>query len=180
MAQAVFADLAVTDDQLALAAPYRRHGVNGLQSGVAGFMHALAGNNARGHQFNAPGFFGIDGALAIYGFAGPRYHTPQNCVTYRHLGDAAGSLDDITFLDVNILAHNGHADVVFFKVEHQPKDVARKLDELEGHHLFQTVHACDAVTHRQHNTGFTQLDLFVIVRNLVLDNLTYFFSSQFH
>ena len=41
---------------LALAAAHGGHGVNGFQTGVARFVHALTGDNARGHHFNAAEF----------------------------------------------------------------------------------------------------------------------------
>jgi hypothetical protein len=45
------------------------------------------------------------------------------------------------------------------------------------HGFFQAVDAGDAVTHGQDDAGFAQFDLLVIIRDLLFDNLTYFFSS---
>ena len=143
-------------------------------------MHAFAGDDPGGHHFDPAELFGVDGALAVQRLADSRDHAAQNGLADGHLGDAAGPFDHVAFLDVNVFAHDGDTHVVLFEVEHQPQDVSRKLDELEGHHLLQTVHTGDAVTHRQHDAGFAQLDFLVIVRNLVLDNLTNFFCAQFH
>src|SRR5664279_2793226 len=47
--------LAVTDDQLALAAADRRHGVDGLDAGLQRFAHALPLDHGRRLQFQGPG-----------------------------------------------------------------------------------------------------------------------------
>ena len=47
-------------------------------------------------------------------------HAAEQTLAHRHLDDAAGALDDVAFLDVCGLAHDGDADVVLFEVEHHP------------------------------------------------------------
>src|SRR5439155_4138502 len=61
------ARLAVTDDELALAAADGRHGVNGLDAGLEGLVHRLAGDDARRLHLEAPFALGVDRALAVDG-----------------------------------------------------------------------------------------------------------------
>ena len=130
-----FADLAVTDDQLALAASHRGHGINGLQTGITRFVHTLSGDNTRRNHFDPAELFGIDGPLAVKGFADGRDNTAQNGFTDRHLGNLAGTLDHVAFFDMDVLTHDRDTHVVFFKVENQPEDIAGKFYQFQGHHL---------------------------------------------
>ena len=68
-AQGGFADLAVADDQFALAPADRGHGVNGLIAGVHGLINRLALDDAGGLDFDAAEFLGIEGAFAVDGVA---------------------------------------------------------------------------------------------------------------
>src|SRR5690606_20907132 len=63
------AGLAVADDQLALATADGDHGVDGLDAGLQRLRHRAAGDHARRHFFDDVGFFGVDGALAVDGYA---------------------------------------------------------------------------------------------------------------
>ena len=111
-------------------------------------MHTLAGNNPRRHHFNPAGLFGINRAFAIQRFAHRRDNPAEYGLAHRHLGNLAGSFDHIAFFNMDVFAHNGDTDIVFLKVQHQPQDTARKLDEFQGHDFLQAVCTCDTVTDR--------------------------------
>jgi hypothetical protein len=158
----------------------RGHGVDGLEARVAGFVHTLARDDTRGHHFHAAEFFGVYRALAVDRLARGRDHAAENGLADRHLGDAAGALDDVTLLDVDVLAHDGDTHVVLLQVQHEPEDLAGELHQLQGHDFFKPVDPGDPVAHGQDDTGFAQLDLFLVIRDLLFDDLAYFFSSKFH
>src|SRR5439155_22629476 len=59
------AGLAVADDQLALAAAHRRHGVDDLDPGLQRLVHRLARHDAGRLHLETPGVVGCDRALAV-------------------------------------------------------------------------------------------------------------------
>ena len=63
------ADLAVADDQFALAPADWGHGVDGLEARVHGLVDRLAVDDAGGDHLDAAEFLGLDGALAVDGVA---------------------------------------------------------------------------------------------------------------
>ena len=95
-------------------------------------MHTFTGNNTRSHHFNPAVIFGIDRSFAIQGFAHRRDNPAEDRFTNRHLGDLAGSFDNIAFSNMNIFTHNSDTHIVFLKVQHQTQDTARKLDEFQS------------------------------------------------
>jgi len=169
-------NLAVTDDKLTLTPANRCHGVDSLQSRIAGFMNTLTGDNTRRNHFNPAGLLCVYWALSIQRLAHGRYDPAENRFTNRNLGDLAGPLDHISFLDMDIFAHNGATHIVFFKVQNKAKDTAGKFYKLKCHGFFQPIYTCNAISYGQNNTCFTQFNLLVIIRNLFLNNLTYFFG----
>jgi len=62
------AGLAVADDQLALAAADRDHGVNGLDAGLHRFLHRLARHHAGRQALHRVELRGLDGALSSIGW----------------------------------------------------------------------------------------------------------------
>jgi len=59
------AGLAVADDELALAAADRNHGVDGLDAGLHWFANGLAIENAGGDFFEWVALLRLDGAFAV-------------------------------------------------------------------------------------------------------------------
>src|SRR3546814_8119448 len=55
-----FSGLAVANDQFALAAADRHHGVDGFHTGLQRLSNRLAGNDARRDFFDDVGGFGVD------------------------------------------------------------------------------------------------------------------------
>ena len=140
-------------------------------------MHAFSSNDTRGDHFNPAKIFGINRALTVQRLTNRRDNPAKHGFTHRHLGDLAGSFNDIAFFNVNIFTHDGAAYIVLFKVQYQPQNPSRKFYQLQGHDLLKTVYARDTVTNRQNDACFTQLNFFVVIRNLFFNNLTDFFCS---
>jgi hypothetical protein len=82
--------LAVADDQFALSAADRRHGVDRLEAGLQRLFHGAAFHHARRAQFYVSSFFGRDGALAILRLAESVYDAAEHRLAHRHRHDVAG------------------------------------------------------------------------------------------
>ena len=72
-----------------------------------------------------------------------------------HLEQAAGAADLVAFLELEVVAEDGGADVVLFEVEHQARHRLARLRRGELEHLardgrLQAVNARDAVAHLEH------------------------------
>ena len=124
------AGLAVADDELALSAADRDHGVNGLDAGLERLAHRLALHDARCDDLDLAEFLGGDGALAVDGLADAVHHAAHDGVAHGHFGDPLGPLDDVAFADLGVVAHEHRAHVLFFEVERHAHDAARELQEL--------------------------------------------------
>ncbi len=83
------AGLAVADDEFALAAADRHHGVDGLEAGLHRLRHALAENHARRHALQGDFELGVHRALAVDGHAQRIDDAAQKLGTHRHFEDAA-------------------------------------------------------------------------------------------
>ena len=130
------AGLAVADDQLALAAADRDHGVDRLDAGLQRGIDVLAEDHARGDALDGRRLVGLDRALAVDRLAERVDHAADQRVADRHRGDAAGRADLVAFFDVGVLAQDDDADRVLFEVEGEPSDaVLRELDQLARHHV---------------------------------------------
>ena len=121
------AGLTVTDDELALTATDRDHGVDGLDPGLQRLLHRLATDDARRLDLDAARFGSTRWALAVDRLPERVDDAAEHRVTHRHAGDAARALDGVAFLDAGRLAEHGDADVVLLEVQHEPEDRAREL-----------------------------------------------------
>ena len=79
-----FSDLAVADNQLALAAADGNHGVNGLDAGLNGFAHGLAVDDAGREAFERIALGGLDGPLVVNGIAERVHHAADHAIADRH------------------------------------------------------------------------------------------------
>jgi len=65
------------------------------------------------------------------------------------------------------LAQEHGADLVLFEVQRDAGHAVRELDHLAGHHLFQAMHAGNAVAHADDRTDFGHIHGGVVVFNLL-------------
>src|SRR5262249_36914074 len=87
------AGLAVADDQLALAAADRRHGVNRLDAGLQGHLDRLATSDARRGRFDGPAVRRDRLAAAVARVAQRVHDAPQHRLADRHLQQRARRAD---------------------------------------------------------------------------------------
>ena len=78
------AGLAVADDQLALAAADRGHGVDRLDAGLQRLVDRLPLGDARGDRFQRPGLVGQDRALVVDRLAQGVDHAADHRLADRH------------------------------------------------------------------------------------------------
>ena len=111
----------VADDQLALAAADRDHRVDRLDPGLQRLLHRLPHDDARAPPSRPCRVVLLwIGAPAVHRAAERVHHPAQHRRPDRHLEQAAGAADLVAFLELEVVAHDGGADVVLFQVEHQP------------------------------------------------------------
>ena len=122
----------------------------------------------------------VDRALAVDRLAERVDDAAEQRLADRHLGDAAGALDLVAFVDLLRLAEDRGADVVLFEVQHHAVDVVRELEQLAGRGLVEAVDAGDAVAGRQHAAGLAHLDLALVLLDLALDDVADFRGANLH
>ena len=166
------AGLAVADDQLALAAADRRHGVDRLDARLERLVHGAARHDAGRLQLDAAALLAPRSpACRRSGSPSASDHAADQLHAHRHLEDAAGAAHAVALADVMRLAHHRDADVVLFEVQHQPGDAARELDQLAGHHLLEPEDARDAVADGEHGAGLGDVDLAAVLLDLALQDV---------
>ena len=153
------ARLAVADDQLALPAADRRHGVHGLQTGLQRLAHRLAFRHAGGDHFHRAAVRCIDRALAVQRIAQRIEHAAQHGLADRHGQQPAQRPDLVPFVDAQVVAEDDDADAVLVQVEGLAQDPVGELDHFVGHHARQPVDPGDAVADFQHGADFAHVDL---------------------
>src|SRR6185312_6282829 len=106
------AGLAVADDELALAAADRHHGVDRLVAGLHRLADGLAVDDARRYALDRSRARGVDRALAVDRPAERIDHAPEELPAHGDLENAAGGLDLIAFAQVLVVAEHHRADGV--------------------------------------------------------------------
>ena len=149
------AGAAVADDQLALAAADRNHGVDGLDAGLERLLDRLPDDDARRHHLDLAGRGRLDRAPPVDRPAEGVDHAAEHRGAGRHLQQAAGAADLVAFLELEVVAHDRGADVVLFQVEHQARHRLAGLGRGELEHLarhggLQPVDPGDPVPHLEH------------------------------
>ena len=111
------AGLAVADDQLALAAADRDHGVDGLDAGLQRLIDIGALDDARGDALDRAALVGGDRAFAVDRLAERVDHAADQGIADRDGGDLAGGADLVALFDLLVLAEDEDADGVLVQVE---------------------------------------------------------------
>ena len=162
------AGLAVADDQLALAAADRNHGVDGLDAGLQRLFHRLAVDHAGRQALDGVELLGLDRTLAVDGL--PERVRPRG----RSCASPTGTdmmrpvrRTSSPSLMLGEFAQQHRAHLVFFQVQGDAGNAVRELDQLAGHDLFQAVDAGDTVAHRDHRAGFGDVDRAFVIFDLL-------------
>src|SRR5690606_7145477 len=105
------AGLAVADDQLALTAADRRHGVDGLQAGLHRLLDSLALHDAGRLQLEGAAAGGLDLAETVDRGAGRVDDAAEIAVAHGDREHLAGATDLLALLDAAELAEDDDADL---------------------------------------------------------------------
>src|ERR1700689_2329564 len=159
------AGLAVADNQLALAAADRNHGVDGFDACLQRLFHRTAIYHAWSDGFHWARLAGGNGSFAVDGHAQRVHHAADQRFAHRYGHDFAGAADFVAFLDFLIFAQQHGSHLIFFQIESDACDAMRELHHLAGHDVFEAVNTCDAVAHRDHRSGFGNTDSLFVVLN---------------
>ena len=164
------AGLAVADDQLALAAADRDHGVDRLQARLDGLLDALPVDHARRDALDRIGLGRLDRALVVDRAPEGVHDAADERRPDGHLDDALRAADLLALLDVLRLAQQHDADLVLLEVERQAEEVVAEVHELARHDLVEAVDARDAVAHRKHRADLGHVDRLLVAGELLLQD----------
>ena len=142
---------AVTDDQFALAATDRDHGVDGHDAGLHGNGHGLTGNDARSQLLNGILGFTLDVAFAVDRLTESIDHAAKEALADGNGKEAAGGLHFVAGLDAFSVAENNATDFGFFEVESQAERAVGELNHFVEHDVAQTFNLGCAVTDLAHD-----------------------------
>ena len=116
------------------------------------------------------------GPFAVDGLSQRVHHAANQRFAHRDGHDVAGAADFVAFFDFLIFAQQHGSHLVFFQVERDAGDAVRKLHHLAGHHVFEAVNTGDAVAHRDHRSGFGNVDSLFVVLNFTAQQARDFIS----
>ncbi len=171
-ADRALAGLAVADDELALAAADRRHGVDCLDAGQQWLADLLALHHRGRLQFESSPLVGLDLALAVDGLA-QRVDDPAEVgVADRHRKDLAGAPHLLPFRDLRCVTEDDDADLAHVEVQRDAQRAALELEQLVRHRARQPFDAGDAVAGLCDDADFLARGLWRIGRDVALDRAT--------
>ena len=142
--------LTVTNDQFALAASDRHHGVDGLQTRLNRLRNRLTINHARGDLFHHVVFFRLDRALAVDRLTEGVDHAADQSAADGNGKNALGGLDHVAFGNVFVITENNGTDGIALKVESQAVGVVGEFQHFALHHVAETVNTANTVGHRNY------------------------------
>src|SRR5487761_1494839 len=151
------AGLAIADDELALAAADRHHGVDRFVAGLYRLADRLAVDDPRRHALDRSRARGVDGTLAVDRPAERIDDAAEELSSHGHFEDTTGGLDLIAFAQVDVLAEHYRADGILLEVQRQAKGVARELQHLAVARIGQAMDAGDAVGDRHDRADVARL-----------------------
>lgn len=117
------------------------------------------------------------GPLAVDRLAQRVNDAAQHCLTDRDLHDALRALYRVALTDILVGTQDNGADEILFKVLRHAVYAARKFEQLTRHAVLQTMDMRDTVAYGDDRTDVGQLDLALVVRDLLLDNITDLFRA---
>ena len=150
-----FSGLAVADDQFALPAADRNHGIDGLETGLQWLVDGLAEDDARSlafeRHFDRRAF---DRAFPVKGFAKRCDDTSQQGFVYMDGGHVARPPHGISLLDEVGGAEQYGTDVVLFEIHYDGLHAVVEFEQFVGFGVSESVDAHDAVADLQHRPYF--------------------------
>ena len=137
--------LTVTNDELALSATDRNHGINCFDTGLHGFVNGLAGHNARSLKFECTASVGLNVAQSVDGVSERVDHATEIAFADGNREHFASARDFLAFDNAGELTENHNTDFVFVEVQRETQRSVRKSHELVGHDTGESFDVGDAV-----------------------------------
>mmetsp|Transcript_26009 Transcript_26009/g.66163 ORF Transcript_26009/g.66163 Transcript_26009/m.66163 type:complete len:233 (-) Transcript_26009:266-964(-) len=140
------AGLAITNDEFALTAANRDHGINSLDTRHHGLVNGFARDDARGLYVNTCALSNVgQRALAVDWLTQRVHDATEQAFAYRRGHDLVETFDGVAFLDRAVVAENHDADIVAFKVQRHAFDAAVEFNHFASLYAVETVDAGDTV-----------------------------------
>src|SRR5207302_2163509 len=136
----------VADDQLPLAAPDRRHGVDRLEARLQWRVDWLSGDDTGSHLFDGRRLFRLDRTLAIDRLAERVDHPPDQGLPHRDLDDATRGANHVALADLLVGSQDDGAHGVLLQVERHTAHPTFELEQLQRAGVPQSVDLRDPVT----------------------------------
>jgi len=147
------AGAAVADDQFALAAADRDHGVDRHDTGEKRLGDGLPDDDPGGDLLDGEKLLGRDRTLSVDGIAEGVDRAAEEGLADRHREETAGGLDLVALLQFGDIAEDDAADLVLLEIERDADRASRELDHLVVHDLGETFDLRDAIGDRADHTG---------------------------
>ena len=162
----------VADDQLALSAADGDHGIDRLDTCLERLFDGLPDDDPGRFGFDFAGVFGVDRAGGVERTTEWIHNPTDELLSNGNLEHASGTAYFVPFLELEVIAEDYRADIVFFEIEGERGDLLARLrrsdlEHLASHRLTEPVDARDAVLHFEHGPYFLDVQL-VEVRRLDL------------
>ena len=162
------ADLAVADDELALAAAYGHHRVDGLDTGLKRLFDGLAVDDTRSLALQRHAEqLALDGATSVDGLAENVDDTAEHTLSHGDRGDFAGALDAHALGDSVDVVEEDYADVALLEVERHAGDAVFKFHKLVGTDIVEAIDMGNAVADFKNSAGFFERHLGVDIVELL-------------
>ena len=129
----------VADDQLALAAADRDHGVDGHDAGLHGLTDRPPPHDARRDLLDRIGGVADDRAFAVQRLAERVDDPAEQPLADRHLEQLAGRADLAAVFELRVVAEDDDADVGLLEAQGQAGDAVAEVEHLVQHHVAQAL-----------------------------------------
>ncbi|KAB5588085.1 Acetylglutamate semialdehyde dehydrogenase [Ceratobasidium theobromae] len=139
------ARLAVADDELALAAADRDHGVDGLEPGLQRLVDRLAGHDSGSLELEGAAPLRLDLAEAVDGTTERVDDAAEVAVADGDGEDLAGAADGLALVDTGEVAEHDDADLALVEVHRQAGGAVLEGEQLVGHDAGQALDVGNAV-----------------------------------
>ena len=154
--------LTVANDEFALAAANRDHGVNCEDTGLHRLFNRLTLMNAGSLEFYRAGSSGLNGALAVDRLAEHVNNAAEHSLANRNLKNLASGTYLVVFLNCGDVTEEYGANLIFFEVLHQTgNDTSIGSDELEKlarHRTLKAVDTRNTVANLYNRAGLARLN----------------------
>ena len=135
----------VADDEFALAAADRDHGIDGHDAGEQRLVHGFAGHDAGRDALDGISFFGVDRAFAVDGVTEGVDDATEQGFANGNGEELAGGGDFVAFFELGDVAENDAADLGLFKIQGDADGAAGKRDHLVVHDVGEAINFGHAV-----------------------------------